>query len=240
MDDWYAHWFDEDYERLYAHRDQGEALRAVTTALRLAPVLAVGPVLDLGCGSGRHLAELRKANLFAFGLDLSAHLLGSAPEALRPWLLQGDMRQLPFRSGSLQGITLWFTPFGYFADEDNRRLLRRLSDLLCPGGVLVMDYLHAAHVVRTLEAESCMERGGLRALVRREIRGDRVEKRIVLERLDSGARREVLESVHLYSPEVLELMASEAGLSLLTALGDYDGAVFDPACSERWIAIFGK
>ncbi len=240
MDDWYAHWFDEDYERLYAHRDQDEARMAVATALRVAPILASGPVLDLGCGSGRHLAELRKVNPFAFGLDLSSHLLGSAPENLRPWLLQGDMRQLPLRSNSLQGIALWFTPFGYFPDADNRRLLRRLSDLLRSGGVLVMDYLHAAHVARSLEAESRMEQGGLRAVVRREIREDRVVKRILLERVDSGARREVVESVHLYSPETLEQMASEAGLSLLVALGDYQGTEFDPASSERWIAIFEK
>lgn len=57
-----------------------KAGRAVRTALKALPVLAEGPVLDLGCGSGRHLTELRKVNPRAFGLDLSKHLL----ELLKP------------------------------------------------------------------------------------------------------------------------------------------------------------
>lgn len=238
MEDWYAHWFDEDYERLYAHRDQDEARGAVETALREAPSLALGPVLDLACGGGRHLLELRRFNPQAFGLDLSAHLLGTAPLGLRPWLLRGDMRWLPVRDGCLAGITLWFTPFGYFSDEDNRSLILALGRLLRPGGVLLLDYLNASHLSRTLESESVLERDGLRARVQRWIRGNRVEKRIRLERLDGGASREILESVRLYEPQELVALAEQAGLKFVRGLGDYHGTPFSPEASERWIALF--
>lgn len=240
MEDWYAHWFDEDYERLYAHRDQDEARHAVAMALREAPALAQGPVLDLACGGGRHLVELRRVNPMGFGLDLSAHLLGTAPAGLRPWLLRGDMRWLPVRPGSLAGITLWFTPFGYFSDEDNRSLILALGRLLRPGGVLLLDYLNAHHLSRTLEAESVLERDGLRARVQRWIQGNRVEKRIRLERLEGGACREVLESVRLYAPRELVALTEQAGLRFRNALGDYHGAPFTTDASERWIALFEK
>ena len=62
MADWFEEWFDGDYAELYAHRDTTEARRAVELALRVAPELAEGPVLDLGCGSGRHLEVLRGVN----------------------------------------------------------------------------------------------------------------------------------------------------------------------------------
>jgi SAM-dependent methyltransferase len=110
MADWFEEWFDEDYALLYAHRDAEEARLAVRRALRVAPELREGPVLDLGCGSGRHLEILRRANPRALGMDLSRALLRMAPTALRPWLLRGDMRSLPLKEGTLSGICLWFTP----------------------------------------------------------------------------------------------------------------------------------
>ncbi|HET8715678.1 MAG TPA: class I SAM-dependent methyltransferase [Holophagaceae bacterium] len=238
MADWFEQWFDEDYAALYAHRDAREAATAVATALREAPELAAGPVLDLACGAGRHLAELRKANPLAFGLDLSPALLRMAPEGLRPWLLRADMRRLPVRPG-LAGITLWFTPFGYFPDAENEALLGRLAGLLRPGGVLLVDYLHAETLRRTLVPEDTLERAGIRVTSRRRIEGGRVVKEMDLLRLATGETRQARESVHLYEPAEFEAMAGRTGLRLRKALGHYDGSAFDGG-SPRWIALFEK
>ena len=238
MAEWFEDWFDADYAALYAHRDAGEAALATATALREAPELARGPVLDLACGGGRHLAELRKVNPRAFGLDLSAALLGLAPPELRPWLLRADMRKLPVRTG-LAGITLWFTPFGYFSDGENEALLRSLSALLRPGGVLLMDYLNAAELRRTLVPEDTLERNGIRVTSRRRIEEGRVIKEMDLLHLDTGETRQARESVHVYEPGDLEMMAGRAGLRLRKAMGRYDGAAFDGK-SPRWIAVFEK
>lgn len=240
MDDWYAHWFDADYELLYAHRDHDEARLAVEMALGVAPELGQGPVLDLGCGSGRHLVELRNINPRAFGLDLSGHLLAQAPRELHPWLLRGDMRRLPIRPSSLYGLTLWFTPFGYFSEGENAQLLKNLASVLVPGGVLLLDYFNAARLRETLVEEEVILRDGMEAHVRRSLEGDRVIKRITLERKACGARREVVESVHLYDPPTLELLISGAGLVPMAILGSYTGAPFELALSDRWIGIFRR
>jgi SAM-dependent methyltransferase len=240
MDEWFKDWFDADYAALYGHRDDEEAERAVRTALGAAPGLAQGPVLDLACGMGRHLTPLRRRNPLAFGLDLSAHLLGEAAAELRPWLLRGDMRHLPLKPASLSGITLWFTPFGYFSDATNRTLLVRLTELLRPSGILLLDFLNASHMARTLVTEDVLERGGVRAHSRRAIEGDRIVKRITLTRLASGTSREVVESVRLYTPEELRGMASGAGLECCAELGTYGGTSFRLNDSPRWIGIFRK
>jgi SAM-dependent methyltransferase len=237
--DWFSEWFDEDYALLYAHRDEEEARLAVERALRVAPELNSGPVLDLGCGSGRHLGILRRANPMAFGLDLSPALLGMAPGKLRPWLLRGDMRSLPVKEGALAGVCLWFTPFGYFSDRENKVLLIRLGQLLRQGGVLVMDYLNTELVQRTLVAEESVERAGVRATSRRTIENHRLVKRMVLTREDTGDVREVMESVRLYHPTELQEMASRAGLRLRRVLGTYGGQAFRED-SPRWIGIFEK
>lgn len=240
MSDWFAQWFDADYAALYAHRDEAEAERAVKMALRLAPELAEGPVLDLGCGGGRHLRALRRRNPLAFGLDLSPTLLGSAPAELRGWLLRGDMRAIPVRDGSLRGVCLWFTPFGYFDEAQNRSLLARIGRLLRPGGILLMDFMNAHAVRRDLVAEEREERSGYRIRIQRSLEGPRVVKRIHLTRLDTGHVREAVESVRIYEPEELAAMARECGLSLIGEVGDYDGLPFRASESPRWIGIFHR
>ncbi|HJU83250.1 MAG TPA: class I SAM-dependent methyltransferase [Holophagaceae bacterium] len=239
MQDWFQHWFDEDYAALYAHRDGAEAQEAVATALRAAPELGAGPVLDLACGSGRHLEELRKTNPRAFGIDLSPALLRLAPEALRPHLLRADMRRLPLRAGSLSAATLWFTPFGYFSDEANAALLHDLRDLLRPAGVLLVDYLNAAQLRASLVPEDVLERAGMRVRSRRRIEDHRVVKEMELLRLDTGETRRVVESVRVYEPAELLALAAKAGLRLRTALGDYGGGAHTPE-SPRWIGIFER
>lgn len=239
MTEWFETWFDEDYARLYAHRDAEEARVALGRAMRVAPELTQGPVLDLACGAGRHLEILRRANPLAFGMDLSRPLLQMAPGGLRPWLLRGDMRQIPVKDGTLHGICLWFTPFGYFSDEENRALMMRLGALLESNGVLVMDYLNADLVARTLVPEETVERGVIRAQSRRSLEGDRLVKRMVLTRMDTGEVRDVLESVRLYHPTDLQEMAVRAGLRLRRVMGTYAGEAFTDD-SPRWIGVFEK
>ncbi|MBK7293556.1 MAG: class I SAM-dependent methyltransferase [Holophagaceae bacterium] len=239
MTEWFETWFDEDYARLYAHRDAEEARVALGRAMRVAPELTRGPVLDLACGAGRHLEILRRANPLAFGMDLSRTLLQMAPGGLRPWLLRGDMRQIPVKDGTLHGICLWFTPFGYFSDDQNRALMMRLGALLRPQGVLVMDYLNADLVARTLVPEETVERGIIRAQSRRSLEGDRLVKRMVLTRTDTGEVRDVLESVRLYHPTDLQEMAVRAGLRLRRVMGTYAGEAFTDD-SPRWIGVFEK
>lgn len=237
--EWFESWFDEDYALLYSHRDEEEARVAVGRVLRVAPELAEGPVLDLACGAGRHLEILRRTNPQAFGMDLSKALLRMAPGGLRPWLLRGDMRRLPVKEGTLHGICLWFTPFGYFSDEENRALMLALGSRIRHQGVLVMDYLNADLVARTLEPEDIVEHGEVRAQSRRAIEGNRLVKRMVLTRHDTGETRDVLESVRLYQPAELQEMAVRAGLRLRRVMGTYSGEAFTPD-SPRWIGIFEK
>jgi SAM-dependent methyltransferase len=240
VDEWFKEWFDRDYAAIYQHRDGAEAEAAVAMALGRAPELAAGPVLDLGCGGGRHLAALRRANPLAFGLDLSRDLLALAPSSLRPWLLRGDMRRLPVRPAVLAGICMWFTPFGYFTDPENRDLFRALRDRLRPGGVLVLDYLNAAHVRANLVAEDERVHGRLRVVSRRAVEDDRLVKRMTITDLDTGRVRRALESVRLYAPADLRAMARDAGLEPAWEGGDYQGAPFEPGVSARWIGFLAR
>ena len=52
--------------------------------------------------------------------------------------VQGDLRELPF-DGRFDAVLNWFTSFGYFDDEGNRRVLEGFHRALRPGGTLLLE-----------------------------------------------------------------------------------------------------
>jgi len=197
-------------------------------------------VLDVACGGGRHLRELRAAGLDATGLDLSLTLLLSARSAApTDPLVRGDMRHLPFARDIFGGLTSFFTSFGYFADPfDDRRVLREMARVLVPGGAFMLDFLNEARVRSDLVAEDCREVEGNRIVQRREISDGVVIKRIRIEAMAGGPARHFEERVRLYTCEELVSLLAEVGLLTEHRFGDYAGEPFG-AGSPRLILAGG-
>ena len=205
---WWEVAFGADYPALYAHRDDqaaGAEVAGIVPRLREA-VMATGlPVLDVGCGGGRHLQALRAAGLPAFGFDLSPHLLAQA--RARPTVTGGltraDMRLPPLADGSCAAVVLLFTAFGYFDDESNAACFAALARLVAPGGWLLLDLPDPDHVRQTLVPRS--ERtlaDGRMAVEERRLVGNRVEKTVTI-----GEAAPYVESVRLYAPDELHTLA---------------------------------
>jgi SAM-dependent methyltransferase len=227
--EWFRDWFGEEYLALYPHRDEREAQQAVDLFRTVAPSLR-GRVLDLACGAGRHLRGLRGAGLDAVGLDLSGVLLRSARRdgPVDP-LVRADMRRLPLAGASFQGLTSFFTSFGYFADAaDDRRVLDEMARVLVPGGAFMLDFLNASRVRRELVPEDCREVDGSFVSQVREIVDDMVVKRIAIEPADGGAVRQFEERVRMYSCQEMVSLLADAGLVTEDRFGDYGGRQFDP------------
>ena len=226
--EWFRNWFGEEYLALYPHRDEREAREAVELFLDLAPSTAPSRILDLACGAGRHLRELRDVGFLAIGLDLSLTLLRSARSAApADPLVRGDMRELPFADAAFDGLTSFFTSFGYFADPvDDRQVLREMERVLAPGGAFMLDFMNAARVRQELVPQDCREVAGKRIVQTREIADGVVVKRIRIEPSDGGMVRLFEERVRLYACD--ELVSLLAGVGLVTQhrFGDYQGAPF--------------
>ena len=107
-----------------------------------------GPVLEIGCGTGRVLLPVASAGLEITGLDSSASMLDVCREKLaqqprevqaRVELLQADMRQFDL-GREFPLVTLPFRPFQHLITvEDQLACLRAVRRHLAPGGRLAMD-----------------------------------------------------------------------------------------------------
>jgi len=230
---WYQEWFGEEYLELYAHRDEHEARRQA--AFFREHVGSVdGLILDLACGTGRHLVELNEMGYAAIGCDLSFTLLrtgidehGSLPVA------RADMRALPFGDDSFGGLVNFFTSFGYFATEDeNMQVVREMARVLRPGAVFLFDYLNVDRELEKLVERESIETPSGRVEIERwfDPRDRSFNKRITI-----GQKR-YLERVRGYDLDEISTMFISSGLSIHQAFGDFDGAPFN-AASPRLILV---
>jgi ubiquinone/menaquinone biosynthesis C-methylase UbiE len=100
-----------------------------------------GYILDLACGTGRHLIPLSQQEFNMVGLDVSAKLLKIAKQRWREvQLVRGDMRFLPFKPQAFAAAISMDTSFGYLPSEhDDGVSLAELRRTLLQEGVLVVD-----------------------------------------------------------------------------------------------------
>lgn len=137
--------FGEFYRRTTGPLLSPEVTRA--EAGFIARVLALPPgarALDLGCGEGRHLAELAGSGARLVGLDLDA---GSLAEARRhAAAVEGDLRALPFRTGAFDAIYSWYSTLFIFGERENRRALSEAARALATGGALLFQTVNPARL----------------------------------------------------------------------------------------------
>jgi SAM-dependent methyltransferase len=223
---WFVEAFRAGYLSVYAHRDEASAAAEVEFAA--SALGGARRVLDAGCGAGRHARALAGRGLDVTGVDLSLDLLRSAFSAGGgPRYVRGDLRALPFRDGAFDAVVSFFTSFGYFDDAGNARHASGLRRVTRKGGVLVLDFLNAAHVRATLVPRSEKERDGTRIVEERAVRGGRVEKDVTLTS-PSGETRSWRESVRLYDRDELEDVVTTAGFRVRSVHGDLQGAPHGP------------
>ncbi len=107
-----------------------------------------GPVLEVGCGTGRVLIPIAQAGVEIVGLDLSPHMLEVCRGRLkaeseevrsRVQLVQGDMRQFEL-SRTFRLVTLPFRPFQHLTTvEDQLACLGCICRHLAEAGRLILD-----------------------------------------------------------------------------------------------------
>jgi SAM-dependent methyltransferase len=125
----------QTYDRRFIFGQSVGVARALGSLLKQ---VAPERVLEVGCGTGHWLLELKDAAPFLFGLDLSSGMLQTAcRHGLTSTLIRGDAGLLPFPNETFD-LLYCVNAFHHFASprefiQDARRILRRGGALSITG-----------------------------------------------------------------------------------------------------------
>ncbi len=217
-----------------------------------------GPVLDVGCGTGRVMLHLAQEGLRVVGVDVSEAMLARARRKLAVLpdlrdsvtLLQGDVLEV----GLAERFGLVAVPYNGFmhfrTQEAQLRALERMRDWLLPGGLLVLDLPNPGVLYATTDDDSLVLE---RMFVEPET--DHLVMQQSVSRLDragqimhvtwiydevfeDGAVHRTLAPIALryVFPAEMDLLLRVAGLRRIEPYGDYDSSPFEDA-SPRMIVL---
>lgn len=138
----HARWYDRFHRRKAYQAETGQ-IRGVLDSHG-----DVRSVLDLGCGTGRHLELLAEAGYEVTGVDRSPVMVSAARQRLarfdrRATVVEADLFQLP-PTARFDVVIMMFALISYqTANDAVRATLSAARAWLRPGGLLVFDLLDA-------------------------------------------------------------------------------------------------
>ena len=241
---WYEDAFGDHFAALSRTGHPGEAKLEIDFFIASTGLQPGASVLDVGCGEGAHAIVLAQRGYAATGFDASLPQLlraTQANEALGAGVrfLHGDMRDPPVE-GPFDGILCVGTTFGYFDDDENRKVIRRLRDRLNPGGRMLLQVFNRDHVVARLPARSWWQGHG--CLVLDEADMNYFTNRLQVHRtvvFEDGRQFEHDISVRAYAAHDLGSLCVDSGLRVLEISGSRltRGRFYGATSPEIWLLV---
>lgn len=200
---------------------------------------ANGPVLELGCGTGRVSIPLATSGVSVVGVDLSMAMLRRARARARKavlgprlHLVRSDIRALPFAPNAFETV---IAPYGLVQSmpgaEALAAALRAVAGVLTPGGSVWIDI--AIEVPRWPEYRNRVRwrqpEGSTRdATLVESVRQDRARRMTIFRQVYTGRRRSgtIKRDFELcfYTPTLTQLRAQLASAGLvMDQPRDYEG-----------------
>lgn len=246
--DEYAAFYDWENARTLGRRD--------VPFWRTLALQAGGPVLELGCGTGRIALPLARAGASVVGIDRSSAMLDRAAARVRRGrlgdrvrLVRGDIRHLPFADDN--PFPLVMAPYGVLQsllrERDLEATLSSVRDVLEPGGTfgleLVADLPSWQEYRKRISLTGWRQRrGGAHVTLVETVRQDPARRLTIFDQEFTERRGRVRET-HRFSltfrtlsvPQMVRRL-DKAGFDVTALLGDYRGGPWDDR-ADVWIIL---
>jgi ubiquinone/menaquinone biosynthesis C-methylase UbiE len=218
---------------------------------------AAGPVLELGCGTGRIALPLGRAGVRVVGIDRSAQMLARARRrVLRArlprhiHLVRGDIRHLPFPPSTFTSV---LAPYGVLQsllrERDLAAALTSVHRVLSRGATfgleLVADLPAWQEYRKRVSLRGWRRRGGAHVTLTETVRQDHARGLTIFDQEFTERRgrerrtsRFALTFRTLTVPQMVRRL-EKAGFAVTALLGDYRGGDWDPR-ADVWIILARK
>ncbi|MEO8801027.1 MAG: methyltransferase domain-containing protein [Polyangiaceae bacterium] len=221
---WWEDLFNDDFVRTMAKITDAQIAREAKFIEESLGVATGAALLDLGCGTGLHAIELTKRGYQVVGFDLSLAMLARAADEAQERntkinFVQGDMREMGF-DALFDGVYSWNTSFGYFDEEKNAEVLRRVHRALKKGGQLLLEVVNRDYIIKQSPSLAWFEGDG--CICMDEMQLDFITSRMRVKRtmmMDDGRSREIEYSMRAYSLHELGKLLHEQGFRVAEVSG---------------------
>ncbi len=248
----------DDYAPFYDWENARTLGRRDVPFWRNLALTAGGPVIELGCGTGRIALPLGRAGVPLVGIDRSAAMLHLARKRVRRGrlterirLIRGDIRFLPFPDASTAMV---MAPYGVLQsllrERDLAATLAEVYRVLEPGAAfgleLVADLPSWQEYRKRVSLTGWRgRRGGEHLTLTETVRQDRPRRLTIFDQ-EFTRRRGRARHVHRFSltfrtlsvPQMVRRL-ERAGFAIAALLGDYRGKAWDER-AEVWVILARK
>ena len=245
--DEYAPFYDWENARTLGKRD--------VPFWRNLALQAGGPVLELGCGTGRISLPLGRAGVRLVGIDRSEPMLARARARTKRArlsrniaLIRGDIRFIPFPGPSFSMV---MAPYGILQsllrERDLKATLSEVHRVLEPGGTfgieLVADLPSWKEYRKRLSLKGWRgRRGGAHVTLVETVRQDPARHLTIFDQ-EFTERRGGTTRVHRFAltfrtlsvPQMVRRL-EKSGFEIAALLGDYRGRAWDPR-ADVWVIL---
>jgi SAM-dependent methyltransferase len=246
----------DDYATFYDWENSQTVQRRDVRFWERLAAAAGGPVLELGCGTGRILVPIAKSGVHLVGIDRSVSMLTRARRRVvrarlqnHALLVRGDIRALPFPDGQFR---LVMAPYGILQSlvrpSDLTAALASIARVVPKGGRLGVDLVPDLPRWSEYEGRKTLSgRMGRAAHVTlvESVRQDRprhlttFDQRYIIER--RGERHVSRFSLTFRTVSVPRMsgLLERAGFRVDAVLGDYQGGPWDER-ADVWVILAWK
>lgn len=247
MNHWYKKMFEGNLVRYWLTvSDQRKEVTDMQFSF-LRDVLENGLVLDHCCGPGRISIPL-SAYMPVVGLDLSMYLLQTAKTRARQtnatdlYLVRADMRYLPFRSEVFDDVINLWTSFGFFSEEENKRVLKEIAIVLKNEGVFALDIASPGWLLRNFRERDWTEKENHLSLEQRSVdwKTKRMKSKWIIVNKQTKEIDEISFDHRLYDLQELKELLSKEGLEVTQVYGSFKKEDFDEGASNRIVIVSRK
>jgi ubiquinone/menaquinone biosynthesis C-methylase UbiE len=219
---------------------------------------AQGPVLELGCGTGRVTLPIARSGARIVGVDRSAEMLGYARRRAgrakyghNVALVRSDIRSLPFRAATRFDLVM--APYGILQslirESDLRATLASVATVLSRRGVFGLDLVPDLPVWKEYRHQVRFRgrrRGtGSRITLVESVRQDRKKGLTIFDQqyIETRGRERAIRDFSLVFRTIsipqMTRRLERAGFRVTAVLGDYKGSPWDPR-ADVWLILAQK
>ncbi len=124
------------YDIIYSDKDYNKETQFLISIFKKHNVKSV---LDVGCGTGNHLAILEKNGFECVGLDLNQEMLDIAKQKVKSKLIKGDMRDFSINR-RFDAIICMYATFNHNLNlEDANKTINCFKKHLNSSGLVILD-----------------------------------------------------------------------------------------------------